>query len=454
MTTISFSSGSPIQYGPTRAEASSLRNESPVLRQNVAAPRRSLSLSEKIHALMIRKIFLPAREKREVDVLIDKNQSDGIITDLIQRKLISCLPPNTSLIGGINETLLEVLINQVLLGGEKYFSDPALRNIKKEYLAHLENNPIYTGERDLEMDHFQNYLENLHADPSLKANSTILKRILKNEMLKLNPVETTFLTEDGLTLEGFQCVHRNSPAEVDQQKWIIFFGGNNESAQGKLRQAYQLANAVGCNFLVFNYRGVGGSEGIENPIVTQQDLVNDGQAALDFLLQRRVDPKNIILHGYSQGGAVAAQVVAARDINVNLVLDRTYTSFHAAASAQIKRFVGWQWLADKIATWVSRHWEFNTVAALNTSRPRGNITIIEHESDEVILPAARFAKLCSPNNTLPRGDRLRKAKKQIFTLRNAEKYREVEGHVSSPDHWNKDHLITYLDIFRESLGLR
>ncbi len=89
------------------------------------------------------------------------------------------------------------------------------------------------------------------------------------------------------------------------------------------------ANAVGMNMFVFNYRGVGFSQG---SLVEASDLVADGTACLEHLMQTGASPLHVLLFGHSIGGGVAARVRAEHSPAGPLVLDRTFSNLGSAAS--------------------------------------------------------------------------------------------------------------------------
>ena len=86
---------------------------------------------------------------------------------------------------------------------------------------------------------------------------------------------------------------------------------------------------VGCGFLAFNFRGVGSSEGA---VTTAADLVADVAACVEALLQRGVQPRHLLLHGFSLGGAVAALFLASQtQRGICYVSDRSFRSLSRTA---------------------------------------------------------------------------------------------------------------------------
>eukprot|EP01018_Ginkgo_biloba_P005367 Gb_14814 [translate_table: standard] len=67
-----------------------------------------------------------------------------------------------------------------------------------------------------------------------------------------------------------------------------------------------LLQTLKCNVFMLSYRGYGASDGYPS----QHGIINDAQAALDYLLQRTdIDTSRIVVFGRSLGGAVGAALV-------------------------------------------------------------------------------------------------------------------------------------------------
>jgi len=104
-------------------------------------------------------------------------------------------------------------------------------------------------------------------------------------------------------------------------KTLLFLSGSGGSAEKYgTNVAYQYVKR-GANALVANYRGFGGSKQTvtdkkgrtkeKNIDPTQQGVYEDARAMFDWLgANKGVQSTNVIVHGYSLGGAVAANLVA------------------------------------------------------------------------------------------------------------------------------------------------
>lgn len=121
--------------------------------------------------------------------------------------------------------------------------------------------------------------------------------------------EVFFNTFDGAKINGIQI---NPPGkdplrDKSQETAIIFFCG-----MGSLYERYlsndafiQYAKQTDSTILLFNYRSVLKSEG--SPAYGK-DVVIDGDAALQFLMDQGFQKRKVLLHGYSLGGGISSQV--------------------------------------------------------------------------------------------------------------------------------------------------
>jgi hypothetical protein len=89
-----------------------------------------------------------------------------------------------------------------------------------------------------------------------------------------------------------------SPRATASSPTIFYSHGNARNIQAYWDRMEIFYNA-GYNTFIYDYRGYGMSEGSSS----QQGLEEDAEAALAYTLSRRdVNPRNVILYGYSLGG--------------------------------------------------------------------------------------------------------------------------------------------------------
>lgn len=202
------------------------------------------------------------------------------------------------------------------------------------------------------------------------------------------PIEVT--TPDGVKLRG---TFLQSPG-CDTNAPVVIFSQPNaalhtESAFDSVL-SYASSEHKKCNFILFDYRECGESEGIA---IMAKDLVVDGESMYQFARDElKVDPKNIHMMGWSFGGGVTARVKALHpECSGNYVNDRSFIGLIETVNELFGRGI-----IAKIACALLRFlgWE-----ALNAGRAlenlKGKTLITYHPKDEVIRDTAQLAK--SPN---------------------------------------------------------
>lgn len=114
------------------------------------------------------------------------------------------------------------------------------------------------------------------------------------------------ITHDGEHLDTFEVKHK-SQENIDPkyQKYIINFVGNGMCYEHIIGDIKEDAKALKANVVGFNLRGVGQSTGKAK---SREDLVTDGIAQVQRLLDQGISPQNITLKGHSLGAGVASLV--------------------------------------------------------------------------------------------------------------------------------------------------
>lgn len=132
----------------------------------------------------------------------------------------------------------------------------------------------------------------------------------------------TITTENNQSVEGWFFPAKGADATRPAAA-VLYFHGNAEIIDLQDRVPL-LWKRLGVSLLMPEYRGYGRATHAGRP--SEQALVADGVRFYDQLIQRpEVDPSRIILHGYSIGGGVAAQVASKRK-PAALILECTFTS--------------------------------------------------------------------------------------------------------------------------------
>ena len=138
-------------------------------------------------------------------------------------------------------------------------------------------------------------------------------------------VAATIGTEDGERLQAWLALPPRPDAPV-----ILYMHGN-AGTLGDRADRFRLFRDEGYGVLALSWRGYGGSTG--QP--TETGLLQDGRAAMKFLLNQGLPPSRTILFGESLGTGVATQLAASPDTSPSaVVLEAPFTSAADVARGQ------------------------------------------------------------------------------------------------------------------------
>lgn len=188
----------------------------------------------------------------------------------------------------------------------------------------------------------------------------------------------TIVTHDGAELDAIE-IWPNAQEGTKPQKYIVNFVGNGCSYEEIIDEMQADAEALNINVVGFNFRGVSKSTGCAR---SAEDLVTDGIAQVQRLLDQGVESQNIILKGHSLGGGVASLVAHhfyKLDKPVYLFNNRSFSSITNFIVALIRsgfRYTGhMETPVWKILGWLSKpfiklglaltKWEINAGDAFN-----------------------------------------------------------------------------------------
>lgn len=182
----------------------------------------------------------------------------------------------------------------------------------------------------------------------------------------------------------------------------------------------------GLNVMMIDYRGYGKSEGSPTP----HKLNLDVETAYQYLhKQKRVENKDLLLHGHCLGVGPAAHL-AARRPGINLISDRSFAEYREVARHLIP-VIGR--MVHAILPWI-----VNYNNAENLQKIEGHMAIIAGKKDEVI-----------PQD---------QTTKQIDSLpinKPGQHFKYIEADVEHKGLWRKDLVaVEALDQFLEQAGLR
>ncbi|MCX7115981.1 MAG: hypothetical protein NTW08_08765 [Gammaproteobacteria bacterium] len=174
----------------------------------------------------------------------------------------------------------------------------------------------------------------------------------------------TIITHDDASLDTMEIAHVSQTAQsVQDKKYLINFCGMSGSYQDIFSELQSEAYRLQCNVVGFNYRGVLFSRG---QALSKDELVIDGIAQVQRLLNQGVAAPHIILKGQSLGGAVATLVAAyfhQKGIFIAVFNDRSFSSITNVLVGHIREIFNrvFGWIAKpfiKLALLLSR-WEMD-----------------------------------------------------------------------------------------------
>jgi hypothetical protein len=132
-------------------------------------------------------------------------------------------------------------------------------------------------------------------------------------------------SSDGVVLATIKIEPKVENAEYSD-KYIINFVGNGMFYEDIIQEMVDDASELQCNVIGFNFRGVNKSTGRAR---SKDDLVADGIAQVQKVLNEGIFPANILLKGHSLGAGVATLVAKHflnKNIKINLFNDRSFST--------------------------------------------------------------------------------------------------------------------------------
>lgn len=221
-----------------------------------------------------------------------------------------------------------------------------------------------------------------HADTWVKA-AVAAGRVVAVERLSLRTPDGALIDSRAMTLPSQQGL----PPE--EQRWIIYFCGNGDLYERQMEFAHEYGERVGANVLLFNYRGVGQSQGFP---MRPEELVLDGETVMQYLLNHvGVASEHVLVHGISLGAAVGTQVRKLHP-DGSIINERSFSSLTKEVSTIISPIAGKllyqiRWELDSAAVW---------------SEITGRKVIVFHKEDGVIpYPASLYKSVMERHATGP-----------------------------------------------------
>jgi pimeloyl-ACP methyl ester carboxylesterase len=196
---------------------------------------------------------------------------------------------------------------------------------------------------------------------------------------------------------------------LESSKWIVLYNGNGmlyENWMNSVRNQYPKEVSDTHNFILFNYRGVGDSQGFPN---TARDLVLDGITPIDSLKKMGVKDSNIYLEGISLGGGISAQA-ASHHPKVNAANLKSFSSMANLLNGVVHNSLvekhKWSSCAAKSLAWVisglaghilsTMGWEIDSAKAW--PKIQGKKRIETANQDQLMIGDGRLANYLKLQN--------------------------------------------------------
>ena len=141
-----------------------------------------------------------------------------------------------------------------------------------------------------------------------------------NDELKVNVEKIKVITKDGIDLLGWY--HEKNLKEF---KTLLFFHGNAGSSENRIHKLNKFGE-MKINFLIIAWRGFSGNKGKPS----EKGLYEDGQSAIQWLLEKGLNEKDIIIYGESLGTGIATHLSQNKDF-AGVILETPFTSMVDAA---------------------------------------------------------------------------------------------------------------------------
>ncbi len=168
----------------------------------------------------------------------------------------------------------------------------------------LEGREIFDGELHVVSKHFENHI--------FKKSKSDFIDDKENDLYNIKSIEVPAPNDARLDTVEIEFLEKDKVQERREKVYIVYFFGNAESHENMTNDMKDDAKSLSeqgipNTIIGFNYRGVRGSTGKAR---SKYDLVLDGIAEVNRLLEQGVPAKDIYLYGFSLGGAIAAAVAA------------------------------------------------------------------------------------------------------------------------------------------------
>ena len=189
--------------------------------------------------------------------------------------------------------------------------------------------------------------------------------------------ELTIHTADNVKLHGWFVPFKQA------SQVILFFHGNTGNISDGI-ETIRIAQELGYNIMLFDYRGYGRSQGHISEAGTYQDAA----AAWQHLRQHyHYAEEDIVILGRSLGAAIATQLASQHKPKA-LIIESTFTSFPDIASQRYSLF----------PVRLIARFNYNT---LENIRQIKSPLLIAHSHDDEVIPYVHGKQLFEAANNVP-----------------------------------------------------
>ncbi|WP_338803249.1 MARTX multifunctional-autoprocessing repeats-in-toxin holotoxin RtxA [Xenorhabdus griffiniae] len=223
-------------------------------------------------------------------------------------------------------TVLRYQVESYLQGHPDSKRVPALQNLLSQVSVRLEESLVLTevtlrGGEKVAIDN--NGTPPRDSEPSNSITRLINGRLFGTKEERRNVDNDTQMildefvkqgTADNITLQGeagrltgyyYNGAQQEQDGPSATKKVVLFLHGSHSSAEEQTITIQNYYQRQGVDMLAVNMRGYGSSDG--HP--SEKGLYQDARTMFRYLVNDRgIQPENIIIHGYSMGGAVAADL--------------------------------------------------------------------------------------------------------------------------------------------------
>lgn len=202
----------------------------------------------------------------------------------------------------------------------------------------------------------------------------------KNEALRKNYtlIRGTVITPDKSALKAVCMQYKDSTPETPT---VIYFNGNFQL--GIETPTWILSKSIEahcpCNFVLFDYRGVGASTGA---FKGAKDLVIDGSSIVEWVKQKiGIKTHQIHFYGFSLGGAISSLTKALDPTHLTgrLINDRSFSSSHKVLEARYG-----SGMFGRMVNWLFAKHGYSADAMAAFQEASGEKMVIYHPDDAII----------------------------------------------------------------------